>query len=66
MQWSDGKIVDPMNGKTYSATLTVKDSGNQLVVRGYIGFSLIGRSQTWVRTVAPEEVKQLPQDHQKK
>jgi uncharacterized protein (DUF2147 family) len=27
----------------------LEDGGNKLVVRGYIGVALLGRSQTWVR-----------------
>ncbi len=29
--------------------MTLEDGGQKLVVRGYIGVSLLGRSQTWVR-----------------
>ena len=47
--WSGGEILDPENGKTYRATLTVADSGQKLIVRGYIGLPLFGRSQTWLR-----------------
>lgn len=46
--WS-GEILDPENGKTYRATLTLADSARKLVVRGYIGLPLFGRSQTWLR-----------------
>ncbi|HMB42953.1 MAG TPA: DUF2147 domain-containing protein [Luteimonas sp.] len=47
--WDDGKILDPKNGKVYSAKMTPVDGGAKLEVRGYMGFSLLGRSQTWVR-----------------
>lgn len=47
--WDDGKIMDPKNGKVYSAKMTVIDGGRKLEVRGYLGFSLLGRTQTWVR-----------------
>ena len=47
--WDDGKIMDPKNGKVYSAKMTVVDGGRKLEVRGYLGFSLLGRTQTWVR-----------------
>lgn len=43
----NGKIYDPKNGKTYSSKATV--SGNTLKVRGYIGISALGRTQTWTR-----------------
>ena len=47
--WDDGRIVDPHNGKEYSAKMTPIDGGRKLEVRGYLGFSLLGRTQTWVR-----------------
>ena len=47
--WDDGKIMDPKNGKVYSAKMTPIDGGRKLEVRGYMGFSLLGRTQTWVR-----------------
>jgi uncharacterized protein (DUF2147 family) len=47
--WDDGKIMDPKNGKVYSAKMTPTDDGKKLEVRGYKGFSLLGRSQTWIR-----------------
>ncbi len=47
--WDDGKILDPHNGKVYSAKMTPQDGGAKLEVRGYMGFSLLGRSQTWIR-----------------
>jgi uncharacterized protein (DUF2147 family) len=43
-RWEEGKIYDPENGKDYSCILTLIDA-NTLNVRGYIGFSLIGRTQ---------------------
>ncbi len=47
--WSGGKILDPKNGKTYKVKLTLTDNGQKLDVHGYIGFSLFGRSQVWLR-----------------
>lgn len=46
---SGGDIVDPDNGSVYRCKLRVQEHGSQLSVRGYIGFSLLGRSQTWTR-----------------
>jgi len=48
-EWTGGEILDPENGKTYRAKMRLVDGGQKLIVRGYIGFSLFGRSQTWVR-----------------
>ena len=44
-EFTGGTITDPKTGKTYKCTIT--RSGDKLNVRGYIGFSLIGRNQTW-------------------
>lgn len=46
-EWEDGTIYDPENGKTYSCTMTYRDG--KLDVRGYVGISLIGRTQTWFK-----------------
>jgi len=45
-KWTDGKIYDPKSGKTYSCNITLKPDGN-LNIRGYIGLSIIGRSEVW-------------------
>jgi len=47
--WTGGHILDPDNGKVYNCRIKVQDGGRKLEVRGYIGFSLIGRAQTWHR-----------------
>ncbi|WP_109479439.1 DUF2147 domain-containing protein [Paraburkholderia sp. C35] len=47
--WDGGQILDPENGKLYKCKMHVEDGGQKLVVRGYIGVALLGRSQTWVR-----------------
>lgn len=47
-EWTDGHVYDPESGKTYSCTMTLKDA-NTLKVRGYVGFSWIGRTEVWTR-----------------
>jgi uncharacterized protein (DUF2147 family) len=47
-EWASGQIVDPKNGKIYSCALSL-DGPDKLNVRGYIGISLLGRTQTWHR-----------------
>jgi uncharacterized protein (DUF2147 family) len=47
--WSGGEVLDPEEGKIYRANLHVRDNGEHLEVHGYIGISLIGRSQVWER-----------------
>lgn len=50
-EWEDGEIYDPENGKTYSCEISMdEDDRNILNVRGYIGFSLLGRTDIWVRS----------------
>lgn len=44
-EYSGGTITDPKSGKTYKCNITRE--GDKLKVRGYVGFSLIGRTQTW-------------------
>ncbi len=48
-QWSGGRILDPENGETYRCWIEVIDGGRRLKVRGFIGFSFIGRTQIWER-----------------
>jgi len=45
-KWTDGKIYDPKSGKTYSCNITMKGNGD-LNIRGYIGISIIGRTEVW-------------------
>ena len=44
-----GDVLDPNNGKVYSAKLKLVEGGKKLDVRGYIGTPLLGRTQTWQR-----------------
>jgi uncharacterized protein (DUF2147 family) len=44
-----GDILDPNNGKVYRVKLKPIDGGSKLEVRGFIGISLLGRTQTWSR-----------------
>jgi uncharacterized protein (DUF2147 family) len=48
-KWSGGKIMDPDNGKTYRCNITLTEGGKKLLVRGFIGMALLGRTQTWLR-----------------
>ena len=46
--WSGGFVYDPNSGKTYRCKLKLKDR-NTLKLRGYIGISLLGRTDIWTR-----------------
>ncbi|MBV9987830.1 MAG: DUF2147 domain-containing protein [Chitinophagaceae bacterium] len=47
-EWNSGRIYDPQNGKDYKCYLKLKDP-RTLNVRGYIGISWIGRTETWTK-----------------
>lgn len=47
-KWEEGEIYNPRDGKTYSCYLDLLEE-NRLKVRGFIGFSLIGKTQYWER-----------------
>lgn len=44
-EFTGGTITDPKSGKTYKCTIT--RNGDKLDVRGYMGISLMGRTQVW-------------------
>ena len=46
--WEGGTILDPKSGKIYDCYITLEDD-NTLKVRGFLGFSLLGRTQIWKR-----------------
>ena len=47
--WEGGKILDPATGKIYSVKMTPIDGGKKIEVRGFMGFSLLGKTQVWIR-----------------
>jgi uncharacterized protein (DUF2147 family) len=48
-QWAGGQVLDPDSGNIYSARLSVSPDGQTLTLRGFLGVSVLGRSQTWKR-----------------
>ncbi|HRH12261.1 MAG TPA: DUF2147 domain-containing protein [Bacteroidia bacterium] len=46
--WKDGTIYDPKNGKTYSCKIT-RNANGDLNIRGFIGVSLLGRTETFTK-----------------
>ncbi len=47
-KWSGGSIYSPREGKTYSASMKLRDDGT-LKLRGYVLLPLFGKSQVWTR-----------------
>jgi len=48
-EYQGGMILDPESGKVYRARMKLDGDGGKLSVRGFIGFAILGRTQTWVR-----------------
>ena len=47
--YEEGTILDPASGKTYKLKGELANGGKTLELRGFIGVSVLGRNQTWVR-----------------
>jgi uncharacterized protein (DUF2147 family) len=48
-EYDGGEILDPETGYVYRCKVALSDDGDKLMVRGYLGVSLLGRTQTWTR-----------------
>ena len=45
----NAKVLDPLSGKMYSGKAKLSPNGKRLTLRGYVGISALGRSQTWIK-----------------
>ena len=52
-EYVDGDILDPNTGRVYGCTVRLTNGGRELTMRGFLGISLFGRSQTWRRVSDP-------------
>ena len=48
-RYTGAKVLDPLSGRIYSGKARLSKDGRRLSMRGYIGVSMLGRSQSWVR-----------------
>jgi uncharacterized protein (DUF2147 family) len=61
--WDGGRIYNPENGKFYKARIGLADN-HHLMLRGYLGISLLGRTETWVRSAMDHHGKFLYSAHE--
>ncbi|WP_158254667.1 DUF2147 domain-containing protein, partial [Rhodoblastus sphagnicola] len=48
-KYENGNILDPRDGNVYNAEAEITPDGQKLLLRGYLGFELLGQTQTWTR-----------------
>lgn len=48
-EFINGRMLDPLSGNVYKGRARLSTNGKRLTLRGYIGVSMIGRNQVWVR-----------------
>lgn len=52
-RWENGSIYDPKTGNTYSGSMEL-EGPETIKVRGFIGISLMGRTDVWTRVRSGE------------
>lgn len=48
-EYVHGQVLDPLTGNTYKGKIRMNQNGRTITLRGYVGTSLLGRSQTWIK-----------------
>lgn len=54
--YTDAQVLDPLSGKIYKGKVKMNADGRILTMRGYVGISALGRSQTWIRETDIKDV----------
>jgi uncharacterized protein (DUF2147 family) len=54
-EYTGGDVLDPETGRLYGCKLKLIDGGRRMVMRGFFGISLLGRSQTWQRVESSDQ-----------
>ena len=49
LAYEEGQVLDPRNGTVYNARMDLSPEGDKLMLRGYVGISLLGQTKTWTR-----------------
>ena len=47
--YANGRVLDPLTGKIYGLKGRISPNGKRLILRGYVGISALGRTQTWIK-----------------
>ncbi|MEZ2904066.1 DUF2147 domain-containing protein [Acinetobacter terrestris] len=48
--YANGRVLDPLTGKIYGLKGRVSANGKRFILRGYVGISALGRTQTWIKS----------------
>ena len=50
----DGKAMDQFSGRIYIGKGRISKDGQRMTIRGYLGISALGRTQTWIRATSED------------